>query len=180
MVAEQFPRGGIALFRDARQRCLCSVRGFLGWLAPTVSHYTSIPGAETGNISKRLTILVAIAIDSGYLKGWFPLARLPRIFRHMVDHIDEAATEFIWKKGKSLISLTRSGDSWTVQYQTASRLLGPRQCQYQATHRHAKFAAWDVMARVIGACHDEDEGLEVGLRAAQWMRRADSSSVASA
>jgi hypothetical protein len=98
----------------------------------------------------------------------------------MVDHIDEAATEFVWKKGKSLISLTRSGDSWTVQYQTVSRLLGPRQCQYQATHRQAKFAAWDVMARVIGACHDEDEGLQVALRAAQWMRHADAASDASA
>lgn len=91
----------------------------------------------------------------------------------MVDHIDEAATEFIWRKGKNLISLSRAGDSWSVKYQTASRLLGPSQCQYQATHRQAKLAAWDVMARVINACHDEDEGLQVALRAAQWMRRAD-------
>ncbi len=98
----------------------------------------------------------------------------------MVDHIDEAASEFIWKKGKSLISLTRSGDSWTVEYQTVGRLLGPRRSQYQATHRTAKFAAWDVMARVIGACHDEDEGLQVALRAAQWMRRADTTKETSA
>lgn len=91
----------------------------------------------------------------------------------MVDHIDEAATEFIWKRGNDFISLSRSGDSWTVQVQTASRLLGPKRCQYSATHRQAKFAAWDVMARVIGACHDEDEGLQVALRAAQWMRRAE-------
>lgn len=91
----------------------------------------------------------------------------------MVDHIDEAATEFIWRKGKNLICLTRAGDSWTVKYQTASRLLGPSTCQYQATHRQAKLAAWDVMARVINACHDEDEGLQVALRAAQWMRNAD-------
>jgi hypothetical protein len=91
----------------------------------------------------------------------------------MGDYIDEAANEFIWKKGSSLISLSRSGDSWTVEYQTTSRLLGPRQSQYQATHRQAKFAAWDVMARVINACHDENEGLQVALRAAQWMRRAE-------
>lgn len=98
----------------------------------------------------------------------------------MVDHIDEAANEFVWKKGKSLICLTRAGDSWNVQYQTVSRLLGPRQCQYEATHRQAKFAAWDVMARVINASHDEDEGLQVALRAAQWMRRSESGSEASA
>lgn len=91
----------------------------------------------------------------------------------MVDHIDEAANEFIWKKGNSLICLSRSGESWTVEYQTSGRLLGARRSQYQATHRQAKLAAWDVMARVINACHDEDEGLQVALRAAQWMRRSE-------
>lgn len=51
--------------------------------------------------------------------------------------------------------------------------MGPRQTIYRASHRTAKFAAWDVMARVINASHDEDEGLQVALRAAQWMRRND-------
>lgn len=118
---------------------------------------------------------VAIALDKGTHGNWLSTLRLPRIFRMMVDHIDEAANEFTWKRGKSLICLTRAGDSWTVQYQTAGRLLGPCQCQYSATHRQAKLAAWDVMARVINACHDEDEGLQVALRAAQWMRRAEGS-----
>ena len=90
----------------------------------------------------------------------------------MVDHIDEAATEFVWKKGKSLISLTRTGSTWTVEYLTSGRLLGPRQISYKATHRDPKLAAWDVMARVISACHDEDEGQQVAIRAAQWMRRS--------
>lgn len=98
----------------------------------------------------------------------------------MVDHIDEATTEFVWKKGKSLISLTRSGSSWTVEYLTAGRLLGPRTIAYKATHRDAKLAAWDVMARVISACHDEDEGQQVAIRAAQWMRRAGNPAEASA
>lgn len=89
----------------------------------------------------------------------------------MVDHIDEAATDFVWRRGKNLICLSRAGDSWSVKYQRATRLLGPSNVQYQATHRQAKLAAWDVMARVINACHDEDEGLEVAMRAAQWMRR---------
>lgn len=119
---------------------------------------------------------MALEIDLG--RRWLGLPRFkfgwPGVFKMVVDSIDEAATEFVWRQGRNLISLTRAGDSWTVQYQTASRLIGPRHCVYQATHRTAKFAAWDVMARVIGACHDEDEGLQVALRAAQWMRRSDS------
>lgn len=91
----------------------------------------------------------------------------------MVDHIDEATNEFVWRRGKDLICLSRSGESWTVKAQTTGRLLGSSNIQYQATHRQAKLAAWDVMARVINACHDEDEGLQVALRAAQWMRRTD-------
>lgn len=98
----------------------------------------------------------------------------------MVDHIDEAATEFVWKKGKSLISLTRSGSSWTVEYLTTSRLMGPRQTTYKATHRDAKLAAWDVMARVINACHDEDEAQQVAIRAAQWMRGSNNQAEARA
>lgn len=94
----------------------------------------------------------------------------------MVDHIDEATTEFVWRHGKNLVCLTRAGESWTVKYQTVGRLLGPSNVQYLATHRQAKLAAWDVMARVINASHDEDLGLEVALRAAQWMRRTDSGS----
>lgn len=125
-----------------------------------------LPGNEAGTI-------VAIAFDLGSRGGAVFGIKIPRILRMMVDHIDEAANEFIWKRGKNLITLTRSGDSWSVEYQTVSRLLGPRQTTYSAIHRQARFAAWDVMARVINACHDEDEGLEVALRAAQWMRRTE-------
>jgi len=89
------------------------------------------------------------------------------------DQIDEAASEFVWRQGRDLISLSRAGESWQVSYHATSRLLGPRQCLYRATHKTAKFAAWDVMARVISASHDEDAGLQVALRAAQWMRRFD-------
>lgn len=90
-----------------------------------------------------------------------------------LEHIDEAASEFTWRQGRDMISLARAGESWQVSYQTSGRLLGPRQCVYKATHKTAKFAAWDVMARVISASHDEDAGLQVALRAAQWMRRFD-------
>jgi len=90
-----------------------------------------------------------------------------------LEQIDEATSEFIWRRGRDVISLSRAGESWQVSYQTSTKLLGPRQYVYRATHKTAKFAAWDVMARVINASHDEDAGLQVALRAAQWMRRFD-------
>ncbi len=92
-----------------------------------------------------------------------------------LERIDEATT-FMWRHGRDLITVSRAGESWQVCYETCGRLLGPRQTVYQANHRNAKFAAWDVMARVISASHDEDEGLQVALRAAQWMRDADATS----
>lgn len=91
----------------------------------------------------------------------------------VMDRIDDAATQFMWRRGRDLITLSRAGEAWQVSYVTCGRLMGPRQTVYQASHRTAKHAAWDVMARVINASHDEDEGLQVALRAAQWMRRND-------
>jgi hypothetical protein len=49
-------------------------------------------------------------------------------------------------------------------------LLGPRQVLYQGRHRDATYAAWDVMARVVLASRDEDEGLRAGQSAAQWIK----------
>jgi hypothetical protein len=41
---------------------------------------------------------------------------------------------------------------------------------YEAKHREAKHAAWDVMARVVRASSDEEQGLQVARSAARWMR----------
>lgn len=64
----------------------------------------------------------------------------------------------------------RAGDCWTVVYSSVGRLLGPRQVLYEASHRDPIYAAWDVMARVIRACRDEEEGLRAGRSAAQWLK----------
>jgi hypothetical protein len=120
-----------------------------------------------------------VAFELSIGRRWFGFPRMklhwPGVLTMALDRIDEAAAEFMWRRGRDLITLTRAGESWQVCYLTCGRLMGPRQTVYQASHRTAKFAAWDVMARVISASHDEDEGLQVALRAAQWMRRNDSS-----
>jgi len=88
----------------------------------------------------------------------------------------EQTDTFVWKQGKALVTLAKAGDSWQVSCLTQGRLMGPRQKIYEAMHRQAKFAAWDVMAKVISVSHNEEEGVQVAVRAAQWMRRADAAS----
>jgi hypothetical protein len=85
----------------------------------------------------------------------------------------EQPESFVWRQGKDQIRLSRAGDSWQVSFLTQGRLMGPRQTVYEAIHRQAKFAAWDVMAKVISVSHDEEVGVEVAVQAAQWMRRAE-------
>lgn len=118
-----------------------------------------------------------VAFEIGLGQGWrglsFPRFRWPGWLGMTLEHIEEATSEFVWRQGRDMIQLSRAGESWQVSYQTSGKLIGPRQCVYRATHKTAKFAAWDVMARVISASHDEDAGLQVALRAAQWMRRVD-------
>lgn len=118
---------------------------------------------------------MAFELSIGRRWSGFPRFHLhwPGVLTVAMDRIDEAASEFMWRRGRDLITLTRAGEAWQVSYLTCGRLMGPRQMIYRASHRTAKFAAWDVMARVINASHDEDEGLQVALRAAQWMRRND-------
>lgn len=86
---------------------------------------------------------------------------------------------FVWRHGKLEVTLVREGESWQVVSTSAGRLLGPRYVVYSANHRQATHAAWDVMARVIRASRDEEEGLLAGRSAAQWMRAASDPSLES-
>lgn len=88
------------------------------------------------------------------------------------EHV-ETEEDFIWKQGRAVVALTWEAGLWHVSYLVTSRLLGPRQVLYHGTHKDAKMAAWDVMARVIVASHDEDEGVNVARRAVQWMKLRD-------
>lgn len=91
----------------------------------------------------------------------------------MVDMAEGGHDAFVWRHGRAEVTLARTGESWHVVYTAAGRLLGPRQIVYSASHRQATHAAWDVMARVIRASRDEEEGLRAGRSAAQWMRSHD-------
>lgn len=117
---------------------------------------------------------MALAINQVFPSSWrgpFRLRWLNWMFFPM-DHHDQQDS-FVWRRGRDLVVLRKNGESWLVSCTTQGKLLGPAQRVYEATHRQAKFAAWDVMSKVISVSHDEDEGVEVAVRAARWMRGDD-------
>ena len=77
---------------------------------------------------------------------------------------------FVWKSGHAEVSLSFAGDSWTVVYQSAGRLMGPPQVIHKARHIDPTHAAWDFMARVQLASRNEDEGVRAARSAARWIR----------
>ncbi len=83
--------------------------------------------------------------------------------------------QFSWKQGRVEVVVERQADGWKVVSTTIGRLFGPRQVLYEASHKFAKHAAWDVMACVIRASKNEDEGVNAGREAARWMLERRSS-----
>lgn len=68
------------------------------------------------------------------------------------------------------MTLSQTGDTYTVVFTSTGRLLGPRQVLYRGRHKEPTYAAWDVMARVVIATKDEEEGVRVGQSAARWIK----------
>ena len=90
--------------------------------------------------------------------------------RRLVSADRTEPSVFVWRHGRDEVRLTSESDGWSVVYLSVGKLLGPRQVIYQAKHKRATHAAWDVMARVIRASRDEEEGVRVAQSAARWMR----------
>lgn len=78
---------------------------------------------------------------------------------------------YIWKQGRHSVTLTREGGNWVVRLTSSGRLFGPTETIYEERHASERFACWDVMARVIRATQDEDEGLRAGRAAAAWVNK---------
>lgn len=77
---------------------------------------------------------------------------------------------FVWRVNRGEVTLRRTGDVWAVKYTAVGRLLGPRQVLYEGEHRDATYAAWDVMARVVHASRDEEDGVRAGRSAVKWLK----------
>lgn len=76
---------------------------------------------------------------------------------------------FRWRHGRYVVTLTRDVNGWVVRATTSGRLFGPTEVLYEERHADERYACWDVMARVIRATQDEDEGLKAGRAAASWV-----------
>jgi hypothetical protein len=87
----------------------------------------------------------------------------------LADSERSSASRFVWRKDRFEIVVERDGENWHVSSTSSGRLFGPREVLYDARHKQAKHAAWDVMACVIRASRDEDEGVTAGRDAAKWM-----------
>lgn len=85
------------------------------------------------------------------------------------EHID-TDDYFTWSTDRGVLTVSLEGDSWNVIYAAESLLSGPRRIVYEASHRQANRAVWDVLARVTKATHDDEEGVRVAQSAARWMR----------
>ena len=96
-----------------------------------------------------------------------------------VTHLERGGTRtvspiqgdrFLTRHGRFEVSITRVVNGWTVEYTTSGRLFGPREVIYSATHAEPRYAAWDVMCRVIRATDDEETGIMAGRSAAAWLQ----------
>jgi len=88
-----------------------------------------------------------------------------------MGNIQHEENSFVWRQGRTTVSVEYQRTAWVVTYISASRLIGPSRVLYQERHQNPKNAAWDVMARVIRATRDEDLAIEVARAAARWMRQ---------
>ena len=87
----------------------------------------------------------------------------------MAEQPTHGGSAFIWRGGRVEVVVEREPDGWRVVSSSAGRLFGPREKLYEARHKLARHAAWDVMACVIRATRDEDAGVAAGRDAARWM-----------
>ena len=85
----------------------------------------------------------------------------------LADSERVTALQYLWRQGRVEVVVERQGEGWKVVSTTIGRLFGPRQVLYEANHKFAKHAAWDVMACVIRASRNEDEGVNAGREAAR-------------
>ena len=115
-------------------------------------------------------MLADVLVSSAWRSGDVRSVESPR--RHLSLVASSGADQlagYRWRRGRYGVTLTRDQASWIVRLTSSGRLFGPTETLYEERHTDERYACWDVMARVIRATQDEDEGLKAGRDAAAWV-----------
>ena len=75
-----------------------------------------------------------------------------------------------WRNSTSTLSLDVKGESPNAVSTKRGLDVFSRKIDYRECHLVARHAAWDIMARVIHAADDEQEGIQAGRQAMAWLR----------
>ncbi len=111
-----------------------------------------------------------VLVSSSWRSGDVPPVATPR--PHLTLLPGPASGQipvYRWRQGRFTVTLSRDDASWIVRVTSSGRLFGPTVVIYEERHADERYACWDVMARVIRATQDEDEGVRAGRDAAAWV-----------
>ena len=115
-------------------------------------------------------MLADVLVSSGWRTGEVPAVASPRAHLTLLPAIGHGQIPiYRWRQGRFAVTLTRDEATWIVGVTSTGRLFGPTVTVYEARHTDERYACWDVMARVIRATEDEDEGVRAGRDAAAWV-----------
>lgn len=115
-------------------------------------------------------MLADVLVSSQWRTGEAPPVRSPRAHVTLLPTTGESPFPvYRWRSGRYVVTLTRDAETWLVRATTSGRLFGPTELLYEERHADERYACWDVMARVIRATQDEDQGLKAGRDAAAWV-----------
>lgn len=115
-------------------------------------------------------MLADVLVSSSWRSGEVPAVASPRAHLTLLPSPSGGQVSiFRWRQGRHTVTLCREEASWVVRVTSTGRLFGPTVAVYEERHADERYACWDVMARVIRATQDEDEGVRAGRDAAAWV-----------
>ena len=110
-----------------------------------------------------------VLVSSSWRSGEIPSVGSPRSHLTLLPRASGQLPIYRWRQGRFTVTLVHEDASWVVRATSTGRLFGPTVTIYEERHADERYACWDVMARVIRATQDEDEGVRAGRDAAAWV-----------
>jgi hypothetical protein len=89
--------------------------------------------------------------------------------RQVAEDAGSSTDRFVWSTDRYRLIIWLDGGQWAVQHSSPNPLLGPM-LVFEARHKRAKEAVWEVLTRVTRVTRDDQEGVRVASSAARWIR----------